>query len=80
MCSLGTVVPRGNLLLPSGSAIWRTQQEKFCEDGVCPEVTTALYLTPDDLSRPEWIRKVVKDAVGFEVPELRPDPPRSEEQ
>lgn len=70
------VVPREKVALPDGSVIWRAQQEKFCvHEGFCPEVTTALYLTPDDVSLGSRVGQLVTDTVGLEVPQLRPDRP-----
>lgn len=67
------VVPKEKVSLPDGSVIWRAQQEKYCHDGFCPEVSTALYLTPGDLSLPDRLGMLLTDTVGLEVPELRPD-------
>jgi hypothetical protein len=69
------VLPKEKLALPDGSFEWRGTQEMYCHEATCAEVTSALYLTPDDVSSAQRVAVTLVDSVGLKVPELHRDAP-----
>ena len=59
------VAPMGNLYREDGSRFHITPQEYLCHNDACAEVTTALYLTPDELSNPGVVASHLTAAVGL---------------
>lgn len=68
------VVPRQTATLPDGNVVHEVPQEYLCEGEVCPEVTTALYLTPGDLSDPVSLVRMLTGAVGLDPDPTTPEP------
>lgn len=61
------VVSSERLLLPNGTTFWRTPQELYCYEGRCGEVTTALYLTPEELDMVDLVSLRLADTLGLWV-------------
>ncbi len=51
-------------------------QEVLCDDGRCAEVTTGLYLTPEDLTNRPFLQEWVAKGLGLEPPYTLPTEPR----
>jgi len=72
------VAPRAASTRPDNGRITRiVPQEYLCDGEVCPEVTTALYLSPEDLASPQSIAKLFLRAIGLDPDPTTPDPTES---
>jgi len=61
------VVSSDKVALPNGHSFWSTPQELYCYEGRCGEVTTALYIVPEELADPELASLRLAHAVGLWV-------------
>lgn len=68
------LVPRKQATHRGGYVFHNAAQEMLCDHSGCSEVTSALYLTPEDIATPDSAVPLLTKSVGLDVDPTTPGP------